>query len=58
MACLLGFVNIEKCTNNTKGLNAQFLKIKQKFLIKSLAPVNQLEINTLHNSVKIILKKM
>lgn len=57
MAYLLALRCIEKCTNNAKGLNAQFLKIKQKFLIKSLVPVNQLEVNlndyTL-NSVKIV----
>ena len=45
MAYLLALIGVEKCINNIKGLNAQFLKIKQKFLIKSLAPVNQLEIN-------------
>lgn len=45
MAYLLGLRGVGKFTNNTKGLNTQFLKIKQKFLIKSLAPVNQLEIN-------------
>lgn len=57
MAYLLALIGVEKCINNIKGLNAQFLKIKQKFLIKSLAPVNQLEVNlndyTL-NSVKIV----
>ena len=45
MACLLALRDVFKCYNNTKGLNAQFFKIKQKFLIKSLALVNQLEIN-------------
>lgn len=45
MAYLLDLRGVKKCTNNTKGLNAQFLRLKHKFFIKSLAPVNQLEIN-------------
>ena len=44
MAYLLGFINIEECTNNIKGLNTQFYKVKTYILNQSLVIVNHLEV--------------